>query len=277
MVWIGNNDVLDMATRTDPAAADLGTAGFGQLYRQMLDRLADTGAGMAVANLPDVTAIATLRRAAGEVTQCQGAGGMLQPVAAEDLLSIGLERGRLPTPPCAKVLSVAERAQARATVQALNAEIAAAATAVGTARGVTIAVVDMFAVFDGISTNGVDINDDGVPDLTSGFLGGVFSLDGIHPTRTGNALIANAFIDVLNGRFGEAIPPVDVLKVASRDPHVANRFRPAGEPPFGLFTEAEIETSLETSFERVEDNAREIGRDLRRGVRDVLDFFDDPF
>ena len=32
---------------------------------------------------------------------------------------------------------------------------------------------------------------------------GIFSLDGVHPTRTGNALIANAFIDAINTRFGE--------------------------------------------------------------------------
>jgi hypothetical protein len=158
-------------------------------------------------------------------------------------------------------------------VQAFNAEIAAAAAEVQAARGVTIAVVDVFALFDQIATTGVDLDGNGTADLTSGFLGGVFSLDGIHPTRTANALIANAFIEVLKVRFGEAIPPVDVAKVARKDPWVNNRFRPAGEPPFGLFSEAQVDAPFEDSYRRIEDGARDIGRDLRNGVRDVLDFF----
>lgn len=274
MVWIGNNDVLGMATRTDPMAIDRPVAQFGQLYRQLLNRLADAGIDMAVANLPDVTNVAVLRRAAGEVTQCERGDGTLEPVAPEDRISIGLDRSRLPTPPCAKVLSVAEKAEARANVVAFNTEIAAAAAEVQAARGVNIAIVDVFALFDDITTNGVDLDNDGIPDMTATFLGGVFSLDGIHPTRTTNALIANAFIDVLNSRFGEVIPRVDVVKVFRRDPWVNTLYRPEGEAPFGLFSEAQVETEFEDSFNRIEDGARDLARDLRDGVRDVFDFFD---
>ena len=275
MVWLGNNDILSMATSTDPNAIDRPVAQFGQLYRQLLNQLADTGADMAVATLPDVTNIAVLRRAAGEVTQCQDPGGPLQPVAADDLISIGLDRSRLPIPPCFKVLSVAERAQARANVVAFNAEITAAAAEVQAARGIDIAVVDIFGLFDQLASSGFDLDGNGTPDLTTTFLGGVFSLDGIHPTRTANALIANAFIDTLNTHFGEAIPSVDVAKVAAKDPWVNNRFRPAGEAPFGLFSEAQVETSFEDSYRRIEDGARKLGKDLANDVRDAFDFFDD--
>lgn len=274
MVWIGNNDILGMATRTDPNAIDRPVPQFGQLYRQLLNRLADAGVDMAVANLPDVTGIAVLRRAAGEVTQCHRGDGTLEPVAPEDRLSIGLDRARLPIPPCPKVLSVAERAQARANVVAFNAEIAAAAAEVQAARGVSIAIVDVFALFDQITTPGIDVDGNGTPDLTATFPGGIFSLDGIHPTRKANALIANAFIDVLNGRFGEAIPAVDVAKVARRDRYVNNALKPAGEPPFGLFSEAQVETSFEDSYRRIEQGARDLADDLRDDVRDVFDFFD---
>jgi lysophospholipase L1-like esterase len=273
MVWIGNNDVLGMATKTDPTAVDRPVQQFGQLYRQLLNQLANANVDMAVATLPDVTGIAVLRRAAGEVTQCQRGDGTLEPVAADDRLSIGLDPARLPIPPCIKVLSAVERAQARANVVAFNAEITAAAAEVQAARGITVAVVDVFGLFDQISSTGVDLDGNGTPDLTSTFLGGVFSPDGIHPTRTGNALIANAFIDVLNTRFGEAISPVDVAKVASRDPWVNNRFKPAGEPPFGLFSEAQVETSFEDSYRRIEEGASDIGDDLANGVKDVFDFF----
>jgi lysophospholipase L1-like esterase len=274
MVWIGNNDILGMATRTNPTAIDRPVQQFGQLYRQLLNQLAAAGVDMAVATLPDVTNIAVLRRAAGEVTQCQDPGGPLTPVAADDLISIGLDRSRLPTPPCSKVLSVAERAQARANVVAFNSEITAAAAEVSAAHGITIAVVDIFGLFDQLATSGFDLNGDGTPDITTSFLGGIFSLDGIHPTRTANALIANAFIDTLNTQFGEAIPPVDVAKVAAKDPWVNNRFRPAGEPPFGLFSEAQVETPFEDSYGRIEAGARRIGRNLADDIKDAFDFFD---
>jgi len=272
IVWIGNNDILGMATSTDPNAIDRPVQQFGQLYRQLLNQLANAGVDMAVATLPDVTSIAALRRAAGEVTQCQRADGTLEPVQPDDRLSIGLDRARLPIPPCSKVLSIAERAQARGNVQAFNAEITAAAAEVQAAHGITVAVVDIFGLFDQIATAGIDVGNGTT--LTATFLGGVFSLDGIHPTRTANALIANAFIDVLNTRFGEAIPRVDIAKVAGKDPWVNNRFRPAGEPPFGLFSEAQVETPFEDAYRRIEDGAKDLGGDLKDHVKDIFDFFD---
>ncbi len=52
--------------------------------------------------------------------------------------------------------------------------------------------------------------------------GGIFSLDGIHPTNTGYAILANATIDVINAAFpgSPAIPKVDLNVVASADPLV---------------------------------------------------------
>src|SRR5262249_59003253 len=82
MVWLGNNDILDMATSTNPAAVDGDASAFGRRFRRLLDELADNGAPMAVANLPDVTGIAALRHAAGEVTSCRPADGCLRAVAA---------------------------------------------------------------------------------------------------------------------------------------------------------------------------------------------------
>jgi lysophospholipase L1-like esterase len=263
LVWIGSNDVLGMATRTNPEATRLTPAAFGLRFRAMLGALADTGAGMAVGNLPDVTGIAALRRAAGEVTDCRALDGTLRPVAADDLLPLDLARASLPTPPCDDVLDAAERAQVRATVVAFNAEIAAAIADVEARRGVRIVPVDLFAGFDALIA-GVDLDGDGTVDLTNRYLGGVFSLDGIHPTRTGNALVANAFIDAINARFGEAIPRVDVARVARRDPLARSPFRPSGEAPFGLFAEPadQVEASFERAFERIEDRLDDIADEL---------------
>jgi lysophospholipase L1-like esterase len=274
LVWLGNNDVLDMATGTDPSATSLPAAQFGQRFTRLLDALADTGADMAVANLPDVTVIASLRRAGSEVTSCRNAMGGIVPVAADDLLSIDLDPAQLPVPSCGDVLNAAERAQVRAKVGAFNAEIAAAIVDVEQRRGVAIAPVDMFAGVDRLEAEGVDLNSDGTVDLTTDYLGGVFSLDGIHPTRTGHALIANVFIDAINARFGEQIPPVDVARIARTDRLVNNRFRPAGEPPFGLIgepNEDDLERIFDKTYRRIERHVEDIADELRDLFRDKLD------
>jgi lysophospholipase L1-like esterase len=234
MLWIGNNDVLDMATQTNPDAVTLDPSQFDNRFRRLLNALADTNAGMAVANLPDVTGIAALRHAGTEVTTCRQADGTSRAVAPDDLLSIDLPRSELPVPPCSEILGPVERDRIRATIMSLNAVIAAAVADTEQRRGVAIAQVDTFTLFDQLRSQGFDVDGNGTADISTGYLGGIFSLDGIHPTRTGNALIANAFIDAIDQRFGETIPRVDIARVAARDPLVGNRFRPAGEPPFGL-------------------------------------------
>jgi hypothetical protein len=62
----------------------------------------------------------------------------------------------------------------------------------------------------GIAVNGKTI--------TTAFLGGIFGLDGIHPTNTGYALVANQFIAALNTSLALSIPPVDVDSVGAKDP-----------------------------------------------------------
>jgi hypothetical protein len=122
----------------------------------------------------------------------------------------------------------------------------------------------MFAFFDQAHAQGIDVNGDTAPDLTAGYLGGLFSLDGIHPTRTGNALIANAFIAAINQRFGEAIPPVDVARVAANDRLVGNPFRPAGEPPFALIGDDanELDGFFDQLFDRISRRAQDFGNDV---------------
>ncbi len=241
MVWLGNNDVLDMATEASPDAVTLDPSDFGQRFSRLLNALADTNAGMAVANLPDVTGIAALRRAAGEVTSCRQADGTLRAVAADDLLSINLPRSELPVPPCTAVLGPTERDLVRAKIMAYNAEISTAIADTEQRRGVEIASVDTFALFDQLRQQGADVDGNGVADVATGYLGGVFSLDGIHPTSTGDALIANAFIAAINQRFGDAIPPVDLARVARRDSLVNNPFRPGGEVPFGVIASDDVD------------------------------------
>lgn len=43
--------------------------------------------------------------------------------------------------------------------------------------------------------------------------GGLFSLDGVHPTSRGQGLIANEFIKVINSKFNASIPEVDLVNI----------------------------------------------------------------
>lgn len=54
------------------------------------------------------------------------------------------------------------------------------------------------------------------------------SLDGVQPSITGYAAIANEFIRAMNNRFSAGIPPVSLAKVMRTDPLLLpNRKRPA--------------------------------------------------
>ncbi len=54
--------------------------------------------------------------------------------------------------------------------------------------------------------------------------GGFFSLDGLHPSNTGYALIANTFIAAFDQKYGLTIPPVDVHSIYASDPYSAGNF-----------------------------------------------------
>src|SRR5690349_16119604 len=43
LLWLGNNDLLEMATSTDPGAVTVSPTQFGERFRRLLNQLADTG------------------------------------------------------------------------------------------------------------------------------------------------------------------------------------------------------------------------------------------
>ena len=53
----------------------------------------------------------------------------------------------------------------------------------------------------------------GVRFFTSYITGGLFSLDGIHPTSEGQAVIANQFLAAINAKFGSNFPMIDIASV----------------------------------------------------------------
>ena len=71
-----------------------------------------------------------------------------------------------------------------------------------------LAFVDAKTIMDQLSTTGIVANN---YTLTSAFVtGGMFSLDGIHPSPRGYALIANEFLKAINAKYGSNFKGVNV-------------------------------------------------------------------
>jgi lysophospholipase L1-like esterase len=90
------------------------------------------------------------------------------------------------------------------------------------ARSSRVPLVDVTAIFDGLASGdpanpyfaeAASINPGKC--CTLGFLYGILSFDGLHPSNTGYALIAYDFIKTINKAYGTQIPEVDVQAVYS--------------------------------------------------------------
>lgn len=109
------------------------------------------------------------------------------------------------------VLDAAEIQFARDRVAAFNAAIKNAVQA----NSSRVALVDVNAIFAEITNNG-GITVDGIT-LTPTPLS-LFSLDGVHPTNRGHAVVANEFIKVINEKFGAKIPRINISSIPSGVP-----------------------------------------------------------
>jgi len=232
VVWLGNNDALAAAIGVDLTLLTP-LADFQAAYKTVMDRLAATGATLVVANVPDVTVIPALvpaEEVAAEFGLPLSVIGPILDIGPGDrvladafpLIEAILE-GISPGPlPRNEVLTAGGAALIQARVDQYNAFIASEAQANGAA------LVDIHGLLATIQARGFVVNG---RRLTTGFLGGVFSLDGVHPTNTGYAVVANKFIEALDVAFAAGIPPLLVGQVASTDPLVLPG---VGRPPSAL-------------------------------------------
>lgn len=102
------------------------------------------------------------------------------------------------------VLTPEEQLAVTVATEAYNQTIAALATQYD------LTFVDINAYYDIISSEGVQLSDGSTATANYG-TGGVFSLDGIHPSPRGYALVANQFILAINSKYGSNLPGVDPL------------------------------------------------------------------
>jgi lysophospholipase L1-like esterase len=223
-LWIGNNDAL-VADLTGMPSSMTSTANFTTQYQSLIQLLTTkTNAHLVLGNIPDVTLVPYLQPAALILAEYSAATGY--PIASLSAL-LGITTGDFVTPAGltqipliltgqqktpisdAGVLSAAEVVTVKAQVAAFNTVIAAQATASGAT------LVDINALFNSLAANGLTV---GGYTGTNSFLGGFFSLDGIHPTNTGYAVVANKFIDSLNAAVGSKIPDVNLIPIVAADP-----------------------------------------------------------
>jgi lysophospholipase L1-like esterase len=104
--------------------------------------------------------------------------------------------------PDALTLDASEQTVAGDAVNAFNSTIATVAAAKGAA------LVDINGFFKSVKSNTLTIQ--GVKYTADYVSGGMFSLDGVHPSSRGAGIVANEFLKAINAKFGSSIPYVDV-------------------------------------------------------------------
>lgn len=106
------------------------------------------------------------------------------------------------------VLDASEIKIAKDATANFNASILSAANDNG------FAFVDINSFFNRIRANDKNGTYYGGIKFTTGYIsGGLFSLDGVHPTNHAHAIIANEFIKVINSKWGGNIPLVNVALI----------------------------------------------------------------
>ncbi|SHK06523.1 SGNH/GDSL hydrolase family protein [Hymenobacter psychrotolerans] len=232
--WLGNNDVLGYAT----AGGALGptaitrTDTFQLKANRIINVLTANGAKGVVATIPNVTNVpffTTVRVAAIKATfkasnqalslYIQTSAGVREATDA-DLLTltsssvIGTATSGNPFPvgagisptaanplPSQFVLDASEQTLVRDATTAYNTALTAKANEKG------LAVFDANAFFARIAATG--IVSDAVNNTAAFISGNLFSLDGVHPTPRGYAVIANEMISAINSKYGSSLSQVN--------------------------------------------------------------------
>lgn len=221
ILWVGNNDSL--------WAAILGKTSeisdyevFKTSYEEVVRRMVATGAALVIGNLPDVGSTPMLTPAAALSDLIP-----IDPATLFVLLGIGPEdhvtlfafdwiEAILQDPsigplPDEVVVTREELKAIRKAGDYFNSVVEQTAANYG------IPVADIRGLLNRINKKGIVVHG---RRLTTGYLGGIFSLDGFHPTNTGHAITANEFIKTINKSYKTNIRKVDVKSVMDSDPLV---------------------------------------------------------
>jgi lysophospholipase L1-like esterase len=126
-------------------------------------------------------------------------GGFLTALGVDTTRAFG--QSTLNPFPSTLVLDDTEQANVLAATTAFNSSLLAAANAKG------LAFFDANTYFRGVAASPTVVG--AVSNSASFITGNLFSLDGIHPTPRGYALVANEMIKAINAKYGSTIQPVN--------------------------------------------------------------------
>jgi|WetSurMetagenome_2_1015567.scaffolds.fasta_scaffold26220_2 lysophospholipase L1-like esterase len=215
IIWIGANDVLGGAVTGNPNYTVPASA-FAQIFPAIVGSMAQTGAKMVLANIPDVTVLPVLSKGSFLAAQGMpiakfgmGPDDYATPYSHEHIKLILEGKDSGPLGP-GEILHAADVPKIQAILEADNQVIAA----VGAQFHAP--VVDMHTIFNKIKKHGYKLPNGQV--LTADYLGGLFGIDGTHPTTTGQAILAKEFTKTINAYYHTSLPMPNVGKANLSDP-----------------------------------------------------------
>lgn len=160
----------------------------------------------------------------GQARHAKNAGGVRDFILLPTRTAIGTSQAGIPAPfntvgvtyplQDGAVLTDAEAAEVRVATDAYNVTITNAASAHG------LALFDSKATLNQLLNGGIRF---GNYQMTAAYVtGGAFSLDGIHPSARGYALIANKFLEAINATYGSNFKGADLATYQIQYPAVLN-------------------------------------------------------
>lgn len=219
VIELGYAEALEAAVGRDPRLLP-GTDEFRSDYDRLLAALTNVGCSVLVLTVPDpfTTAFYAPVKVAARILRTEpdflttaydiptdawitlpGLNAISYQIFARSLESL----------PTDAWIPRAEADRIRQKVRTLNKELAALSATYDAL------LYDLCGMFERISTQCYRI---GGKALDGRHLGGFYNLNGFYPGATGQALIANELLSLLNRKYGTAFPPIDLGSVLLRDP-----------------------------------------------------------
>ncbi|MGC2696634.1 MAG: hypothetical protein WA738_12685 [Candidatus Angelobacter sp.] len=224
IVELGYYEALEAAVHENPKLLP-SCDEFAAQYSEIISGLAKCGAEVLVLNVPDpldsahFLSLETAARIARVNPSFLSRRYGIQPddiVTLHGLNEIGYQifSGALAALHPAFVVSGAAARRIRDRIAELNERL------VNVAREHGAILYDLAGLFRRVHDHGYRV---GTRILTSEYLGGFFSLNGYYPGQTGQAIIANELLQLLNENYSAAFNLVDLNSVLLSDPSASCR------------------------------------------------------
>jgi hypothetical protein len=229
IAWVGNNDVLGAVTAFDELNethirdAMTSAINFEDDFQELAGRLSAAGKMAIYGNIPDVTKIGflvdgeDLRRILGDDFGLKE--GNFTTIVVIFLLRLGLVGAEILLDPNF-ILDETEIGIIQERTEIFNDIIDETVSDTSIVVDGSAVVIDIYKLFDDYAAE---------PPIFAGitlkpnYLEGLFSLDGVHPSNIGQALIANAFIEANNDNFMFKVDPLieeELNQITLEDPFV---------------------------------------------------------